>query len=190
MSKDAIVRARYIEAPTEFTGTGKKIFLAGGIFGTEPWQPTAVELLAGEDVTILNPRRAAMVLDDDITHAQQVAWEHRYLHEEPHRADVVLVWFAASPTPNVLQPIVWYELGRLVQRGARLAVGADRAYLRRRDVLIQMRLAAPGLTVHDSLSATVDAARQLLRTARSVGTGGTPGAASSSRTSALSASAA
>ncbi|HEV2636619.1 MAG TPA: nucleoside 2-deoxyribosyltransferase domain-containing protein [Actinocrinis sp.] len=163
MSKDAIVRARYVEAPAEFTGTGKKIFLAGGIFGTESWQPTAVELLAGEDVTILNPRRAVMVLDDDVTHAQQVAWEHRYLHEEPHRADAVLVWFAAGPTAGILQPIVWYELGRLVQRGARLAVGADRGYLRRRDVLIQMRLAAPGLTVHDTLRATCEAAQQLLR---------------------------
>jgi Nucleoside 2-deoxyribosyltransferase like len=166
MSKDAIVRARYVEAPAEFTGAGKKIFLAGGIFGAESWQPRAVELLAGEDVTILNPRRAVMDKDDDITHAQQVAWEHRYLHEEPHRADVVLVWFAASPTPNILQPIVWYELGRLVQRGARLAVGADRGYLRRRDVLIQMRLAAPGLVVHDSLRATVEAASQLLRSCR------------------------
>jgi hypothetical protein len=163
MTKDAIVRARYVEAPAEFTGSGKKIFLAGGIFGTVPWQPAVVELLAGEDVTILNPRRAEMVLDDDVTHAQQVAWEHRYLHEEPHRADVVLVWFAPSPAPTVLQPIVWYELGRLVQRGARLAVGADRGYLRRRDVLIQLRLAAPGLAVHDSLGATADAARQLLR---------------------------
>lgn len=104
-----------------------------------------------------------MTLDDDVTHAQQVAWEHRYLHEEPHRADVVLVWFAPSPEPTVVQPIVWYELGRLVQRGARLAVGADRGYLRRRDVLIQMRLAAPGLAVHDSLAATAEAARQLLR---------------------------
>jgi len=163
MSKQAIVRARYVEAPTEYAGSGLKIFLAGGIFGTEPWQPKAVELLAGEDVTILNPRRALMTLDDDATHAEQVAWEHRYLHEERHRANVVLVWFAASPAPHVLQPIVWYELGRLVQRGARLAVGVDPGYLRRRDVIAQLRLAAPGLTVHDSLAATAQAAAGLLR---------------------------
>jgi Nucleoside 2-deoxyribosyltransferase like len=163
MTKDAIVQARYVEAPAGYSGSGPTIFLAGGIFGTVPWQPQAVELLAGQDVTILNPRRARMDRDDDVTHAQQVAWEHRYLHEEAHRADVVLVWFAASPGPEVLQPIVWYELGRLVQRNARLAVGADPAYLRRRDVCVQMGLAAPNLTVHDSLHATVAAAGKLLQ---------------------------
>lgn len=168
MRKQAIVRARYVEAPAECGGPGLRIFLAGGIFGTEPWQARAVELLAGDEVTILNPRRASMVLDDDATHAEQVAWEHRHLHEENHRAEVVLVWFAASPEPHVLQPIVWYELGRLVQRGARLAVGADPGYLRRRDVFVQLALAAPDLTVHDTLHATVEAARELLRSSKAV----------------------
>lgn len=50
---------RYIESPTEVSGAGKdiKLFLAGGITGTEDWQSQVVELLKGSDLTLVNPRR-------------------------------------------------------------------------------------------------------------------------------------
>ncbi|MCW8382414.1 hypothetical protein [Streptomyces justiciae] len=47
-------------------------------------------------------------------------------------------------------------------RGIRLAVGAHPDYPRRLDVLEQLRLARPDITVHDSLQATVRAAVELL----------------------------
>lgn len=72
------------------------------------------------------------------------------------------MWFAESPNPAVVQPIAWYELGRLIERGAALAVGVHPGYARRRDVLVQLRRAAPDLPVHNTLPATVLQARRLL----------------------------
>src|SRR5688500_12189031 len=109
-------RARHAEAPADPPDDGCTECLAGGIRGTESWQPRAFELLADLDVVVLNPRRACFPADDDdAAHSEQVDWEHRYLHEQPHRARLVVFWFPPSPTRAVQQPIVMYELGRLVE---------------------------------------------------------------------------
>jgi hypothetical protein len=152
---------RYVEAPDEPEGGDLTLFLAGGISGTPDWQKDAVALLAAEPITVLNPRRAEFGINDDQAHAAQVAWEHRHLHEPRSRATAVLMWFPACP-PQITQPIAWYELGRLIERGTPIAIGADPGYPRRRDVIVQMRLAAPQLVVHHTLTATVTAARRLL----------------------------
>ena len=73
---------------------------------------------------------------------------------------MVLFWFADAASD---QPIVWYELGvDAATGGVPVAVGADPAYHRRRDVELQLALARPGLPVHTTLPATVTAARALL----------------------------
>jgi len=50
---------KYIESPTECSGGGKdvKLFLAGGITGTEDWQSEVVKLLETSNLTLINPRR-------------------------------------------------------------------------------------------------------------------------------------
>ncbi|MFI1031249.1 hypothetical protein [Streptomyces sp. NPDC020951] len=71
---------------------------------------------------------------------------------------MILFWFCAE----AVQPIALYELGAHAARGTRLAVGAHPEYPRRLDVLEQLRLARPGMTVHGSLQETVRAAAALL----------------------------
>ena len=61
-------------------------------------------------------------------------------------------WFSFETT----QPIVLYELGRWAASDKPLAVGADPAYERRFDVVQQLGLARPGLTVHADLESTIE----------------------------------
>jgi hypothetical protein len=131
------------------------LFLAGGISGCPDWQSEAVAMLRDTPgLTVLDPRRAAFDHTDPAVATEQITWEHTHLH----RADVVLFWFAAGGS---VQPITLYELGVHVTRGIPLAVGADPGYPRRLDVEVQLALARPGLTVHDTLADTVAAAEVL-----------------------------
>ncbi|GAA2597161.1 hypothetical protein GCM10010435_90540 [Winogradskya consettensis] len=139
---------RHVHAPEPFTGPGPSLFLAGGITGCPDWQARAAAMLAGHNgLTVLNPRRPVYE-DDERVAVEQITWEH----EQLHRADVVLFWFAGGGS---VQPITLYELGVHATRGAPLVVGADRDYPRRLDVRVQLGLARPELTLHDSLAETV-----------------------------------
>jgi len=106
-------------------------------------------------VTVLNPRRRRSPPDDPRVAAEQVAWENAYLD----RADVVLFWF---PGGLALQPISLYELGKIAAGGKPMAVGADAAYRRRLDVVLQLSHARPDVVVHPTLTQTVAHARALL----------------------------
>jgi hypothetical protein len=103
---------------------------------------------------VLNPRRASYPGGRPDAEREQITWEYEHLR----RTDVILMWFCAE----TIQPIALYELGAHAARGTRLAVGAHPGYPRRLDVLEQLRLARPDVTVHDSLQATVRAAAALL----------------------------
>ncbi len=85
-------------------------------------------------------------MGDDAEGARQIRWEFDHLV----LADAVLFWFSFETT----QPIVRYELGRWAASDKPLAVGADPACERRFDVVQQLALARPGLTVHAELEST------------------------------------
>ena len=147
---------KYYEAPDAYLPSGSaSVFLAGGITGCPDWQREATELLAGDDVVVLNPRRERSVGVEAV--AEQIAWEFAHLR----RASLVLFWFPVSV--ESVQPIALYELGMHVGLGTRIVVGADRSYIRRLDVELQLALARPGLPVCDSLTDTVQAAREALK---------------------------
>ncbi|AJC54984.1 nucleoside 2-deoxyribosyltransferase domain-containing protein [Streptomyces sp. 769] len=148
-------RARYVEAPEEYTGPGPAIFLAGGIQECPDWQAEASAALADLDAVVLNPRRAAFPAHDPQAEEQQVAWESCHLH----RATVVLFWFAASPSH---QPIALYELGMMAAGAKPLAVGAEPGYARRNNVICQLQHARPALTVRTSLAETIADVRKVL----------------------------
>lgn len=101
-----------VKAPRSYTQYKDKhaVFLAGSIeMGTaEEWQKRVVESLSGQDVLVLNPRRA----DWDAGWVQsignpefrtQVEWELAALEY----ADTVAVYFA----PGTKSPITLLELG-------------------------------------------------------------------------------
>jgi hypothetical protein len=132
--------SNYIEAPTEWESDTPSIFLAGGITDCPDWQSEARRLIP-TGVTVLNPRRENFPIHDPSASRQQIEWEFRHLH----KATVVLFWFPASKTSP--QPIALYELGRHAALGRSLVVGVEDGYLRTADVLIQLGLARPELSV-------------------------------------------
>jgi hypothetical protein len=137
------------------------IFLAGGISGVGDWQREAIEHLSPAWPAVYNPRRVIFPMGDDSEGARQIRWEFDQLAT----ADAILFWFSFETT----QPIALYELGRWAASDKPLAVGADPGYERRFDVVQQLGLARPGLTVHADLESTCTAANQLVPVVRREG---------------------
>jgi hypothetical protein len=148
--------ATYFEAPDEYDGAAPAVFLAGGITGCPDWQFEAHRHLADLPIAILNPRREDFPIHDPSAAAGQIEWEYRHLRH----ASAVLFWFPASG--DITQPIALYELGAHATAGKPLAVGCDPSYVRRGDVLHQLALARPDITVRDNLADTCKDVRALL----------------------------
>jgi hypothetical protein len=134
---------RYIEAPDEYDGIGRALFLAGGISGTEDWQARVIAELGGADLVLLNPRRRNCRFGDPGVAREQIAWEFRHLR----RAWGRLFWFP----PETLCPIALFELGAWSRTDEPLFVGAHPAYARRLDVEVQSELARPDVRVASSI---------------------------------------
>ncbi|GAA1267215.1 hypothetical protein Psi02_08990 [Planotetraspora silvatica] len=145
----------HVEAPEEFDGRMRSVFLAGGITDCPDWQAEVAAGLADLPVAVLNPRRAAFE-DSPEAAAEQIGWEYRHLAA----CDMVLFWFPGSRS---VQPIALYELGMWAGRSKPIVVGADPAYIRRLDVEVQLSHVRPGLVVHTTLNATSQAARAVLK---------------------------
>lgn len=80
--------------------------------------------------------------------AEQTAWEYHHLRI----ADVILFWFPASRSS---QPIALYELGAHAAGEKPIVVGADREYVRRRDLIFQLSHARPDVELHVTLPAAI-----------------------------------
>lgn len=148
--------AEYVEALATYTGTGRSVFLAGGITDCPNWQAEAHAGLADLPIAIVNPRRANFSMQDPTAPADQIRWEYEHLR----RADAVLFWFPASGT--AVQPIALYELGAHAATGKPMVVGADPGYPRSTDVVLQLGHVRPDLRVFRTLSETVRAMRHLI----------------------------
>jgi hypothetical protein len=122
-----------------------KIFLAGGISGCGDWQNEMTLLLGETSLTLLNPRRPGFPMDDPNAARTQIEWEYRHLQQ----ADAALFWFPSE----TLCPITLFELGAWSRSKKPLFVGTHPGYLRRLDVIVQLSLARPEVTVVDGLSA-------------------------------------
>lgn len=135
---------RYIEAPHEWDGEGRGLFLAGGISGCPDWQATVAARLTDSALALLNPRRADFPMHDPTAAEAQITWEHRHLR----RASAILFWFPCE----TLCPITLYELGAWSALGSKpLFIGTHPDYQRKLDVVIQTRLALPALEVVHTL---------------------------------------
>ena len=136
------------------------IFLAGGITNCPNWQKELAGFLAEKrlPVTVFNPRRSSFDVTDPTATEKQIVWEY----EKLHRAELVSFWFCAE----TLCPIVLYELGAALERGAQVVVGVHAEYERKNDVLLQTQLRRPEVKVHEGWKnfreAVVVALRRLL----------------------------
>src|SRR5271157_4136893 len=111
---------RYVEAPEEYEGEERCIFLAGSITGASDWQSRLAGLLKEESLVIFNPRRKNFPIDDASMAEAQISWEHRHLR----KADAVSFWFSKE----TLSPITQYELGAWSMTQKPIFVGVDPDY--------------------------------------------------------------
>jgi hypothetical protein len=130
---------RVVEAPNH-AHIGKKdvsVFIAGGITNCPDWQSEFIDFCKtsrlGENVVLLNPRRAnfdTSVTSDTVT---QIEWEYDALE----RADIVVVWF---PWETVC-PITLFEVGREWTRREpdEVIVGCHVDYSKKLDLIVQGR---------------------------------------------------
>jgi hypothetical protein len=130
---------KYIEAPDTYDGSGKSIFLAGGITGCPDWQADVVKLLEDSLLTLFNPRRANFSIHDPSASEFQSKWEHDHLR----KVSSILFWFPSE----TLCPIVLYELGAWSMTDKPIFVGVHPEYQRRRDVELQTKLVRPAVKV-------------------------------------------
>lgn len=149
-------KMKYIEAPAEYLGNERSLFLAGGITGCPDWQAELTDLLKNEDIVLLNPRRTNFPMDDANAAKEQIEWEHRHFR----RSTAVSFWF----TKETLCPITLYELGVNVMRDIPLFVGVHPKYARRQDIEIQIRLERPELEIVYNLNSLAGKIKEWVRT--------------------------
>ena len=126
------------------------VFMAGGITGAPDWQTPLAAALQDTGLTLFNPRREEYDDLTPVTQREQIRWEHDHLRA----ASAISFWFPAS----AVCLITMYELGSWAHwrdpvTGAPkpIFVAAHPNYARREDVVIQMELERPDVTVGTSL---------------------------------------
>lgn len=130
-----------IEAPNDYPQHAD-IFLGGGITNCPDWQAEVIGRLSHLDGVILNPRRTGEFTEDIAV--EQITWEYSALRS----VDTVFFWFPEE----TLCPITLLELGVFTQRPlTRIIVGTHPNYARKLDVITQLKLARPEVTVQQSL---------------------------------------
>lgn len=130
---------------------GPAIFLAGGITGCPDWQEEILSKLKSVHAVFMNPKRKDFDITDLKMSGLQIEWEHRHLNY----AEVIVFWFPEE----TLCPITLFELGVQMDRDVPLIVGCHPNYKRKFDVVKQLSLARPGVTVVDSLEKLVEGVR-------------------------------
>ena len=131
---------------------GKFIFVAGGITNCPDWQGYITEQLKDQPgLFLLDPRRVDFDASDPSMSSKQIEWEFYHLRN----SDAILFWFPEE----TLCPITLYELGvwagmsfeRRKYNQTPIFVGCHPNYKRRFDVVKQLSLLRPEVTVRDNL---------------------------------------
>jgi hypothetical protein len=134
---------KYIEAPEEYKGNEKAIFLAGGISNCPDWQSELVKYLENEDILLFNPRRKIFPENNSLESEKQIKWEYKYLK----KSDIISFWFPRE----TLCPITLYELGKSYMTDKTIFVGINPDYERKLDIEVQTKLARPKIEIVYSL---------------------------------------
>ena len=130
------------------TDTGYKIFMAGGITGCPDWQTDMIELTKkrfpeDEELILINPRRADFDTSLDESSLYQIKWEYHHLK----MADETLVWFPKEGRCM----ITLFELGWLLGDRRVITPGCHPEYVRRFDVVQQVKLRRPDLQIYETV---------------------------------------
>lgn len=117
------------------------VFLAGGISNCHDWQQYVADQLREEcsELVVINPRCDNYTDSNEAARAQ-ISWEYKHLQ----MADIISFVF----TDETIQPITLLEFGRWTYTNKPIAVCVYDGYEREQDVMMQLRLARPEVTVH------------------------------------------
>lgn len=142
-----------IEAPHTYPDK-PDLFFGGGISNCPMWQDDLAELLKNTPGIALNPRRSTPFVDEIA--GEQIEWEHKALRD----VETVLFWFPQE----TLCPITLFELGVFSQKkDVNLIVGTHPNYARRFDVVKQLELERPEVTVYETLEELANTYSQLYK---------------------------
>jgi len=132
----------------------KYVFLAGGITNCPDWQNTLTKLITApsdKNCVVFNPRRPF----EPSSIEEQIYWEFTRIRA----SDAILFWFPRE----TLCPITLFELGSCISMPqARsiipkpLFVGCHPEYQRKNDIVLQLKLARPEISVKASLQEVAD----------------------------------
>jgi hypothetical protein len=112
----------------------KSLFLGGGISNCRDWQKEVVDKFRDSALTIFNPRRVDIDINNPDDSKVQIDWEFRYLRE----SSSVMFYFCEE----TLCPITLFELGSALERHfyaftnakQKIFIGADAGYKRLFDI--------------------------------------------------------
>lgn len=133
-----------------------RTFLAGGISNCRNWQDEFIRTVheTHTNVIFVNPRREQFDVSNEIQTDIQIEWEYKELS----LASLVVFYFCEE----TVCPIALYELGFLANSNKNLIVGYDPNYSRRLDIVKQLSLARPDVTVCEGLDNTIKAYKEFL----------------------------
>jgi hypothetical protein len=127
---------KYIKCPENYVKESeyeKVLFLGGGITNVADWQEEMAKLLAGTNLTLLNPRRDFYDNNNPELAKEQIKWEYDHLRH----SNGIIFWFASE----TLCPITLFEYGYHLGYGLRdLFLGIHPEYKRKLDLEIQTAL--------------------------------------------------
>ncbi len=122
------------------------LFLGGGITSCPPWRNKIIELLKDSDLILIDPVRENFDVNNPEVEKEQIKWEFDHLLI----SDMRMFWFCEE----TLCPITLFELGKYIY-SRRLFVGCHPNYKRKNDLLIQLGLVRPELTLRFSIEEMV-----------------------------------
>ncbi|MFC6022718.1 nucleoside 2-deoxyribosyltransferase domain-containing protein [Plantactinospora solaniradicis] len=128
------------------------VYLGGTVDPRDNWQATATAALRPHPAIIINSRRERPTREGQDAEAS-VRWRRDHLFF----ADVALYWFSDGDP----DPIAMLELGLVVDRRVRLAVGASPRCTRRAALAAHLRYVDTA-DLHDTFADTVAAASRLV----------------------------
>ena len=156
---------KIIQAPEEYLCPSDSIpcFMAGGLQKCD-WHTEFFEELnkySCMHLVIYNPKRTVFDMQDPAIEEQQITWEFKYLNAYLKRPYIFSMYFDCSSSP---QPICFYELGRyiaLLQDSGwdSVVISCHPEFFRKRDVIIQTRLATNSAVQVEECSAREHACR-------------------------------
>ena len=143
--------AQIITAPNREIPKFITVFLAGGINKCKEWQKEVIKELELEEISIFNPRQENFNINDKSNSFKQIKWEFERLEQ----MEIFTIYFCNSES---VQPICMYELGRNIVRMQnrfpydwqnRIVISIEEGYTREEDIIIQLSLCAPQLSINN-----------------------------------------